>query len=111
MPYDELLAIRVRAAISPLPGLKEKKMFGGVCYLVNGNMACGVYKDDLIVRVGKEKFQEALSRPHTKLFDITGKALKGWVMVEPQGCATQPDLKAWVEQGLAFACSLPAKAL
>jgi TfoX/Sxy family transcriptional regulator of competence genes len=109
MPYDELLATRIRAAIGPIPELKEKKMFGGVCVLVNGNMACGVYKDDLIVRVGTEKYQEALSHPHTKLFDITGKALKGWVMVEPEGCATESALKAWVEQGVAFARSLPGK--
>ena len=109
MPYDTLLAIRIRAALGPLPELQEKKMFGGVCYLVNGNMACGIYKDDLIVRVGTEKYQEALARPHTKLFDITGKALKGWVMVAPEGCATESTLKAWVEQGLAFARSLPAK--
>ena len=109
MPYDELLAARIRAAIGPIPELKEKKMFGGICVLINGNMACGVYKDDLIVRVGTEKYQAALSRPHTKLFDITGKALKGWVMVEPQGCKTEKALKAWVEQGVAFARSLPGK--
>jgi TfoX/Sxy family transcriptional regulator of competence genes len=109
MPYDELLSARIRAALDPLPNLEEKKMFGGICVLINGNMACGVYKDDLIVRVGTENYQEALSRPHTKFFDITGKALKGWVMVEPQGCASEPDLKKWVEQGVAFARSLPEK--
>ena len=109
MPYDTLLAARIRAALDPLPELVEKKMFGGVCYLVNGNMACGVYKDDLIVRVGTEKYKETLARPHTKLFDITGKALKGWVMVAPEGCATENALKVWVEQGLAFARSLPVK--
>jgi TfoX/Sxy family transcriptional regulator of competence genes len=109
MPYDELLAARLRAALGPLPGLVEKKMFGGVCLLVNGNMACGVYKDDLIVRIGTERYQEALARPHTKFFDITGRAMKGWVMVEPEGCATEADLKAWAGQGLAFARSLPPK--
>jgi TfoX/Sxy family transcriptional regulator of competence genes len=109
MPYDEFLSLRLRAALGPLPNLVEKKMFGGSCFLVNGNMACGVYKDDLIVRVGLERFQESLARPHTKLFDITGKALKGWIMVEPQGCATESDLKAWVEQALEFAISLPPK--
>ena len=109
MPYDELLAIRLRAALGPLPESVEKKMFGGVCVLVNGNMACGVYKNDLIVRVGAENYQQALSRPHTKLIDITGKALKGWVMVEPQGCASESDLQAWVSQGVAFARALPEK--
>jgi TfoX/Sxy family transcriptional regulator of competence genes len=109
MPYDELLSSRIRAAIGPIPELQEKKMFGGVCVLLNGNMACGVYKNDLIVRIGTEKYQQALSRPHTKLFDITGKAMKGWVMVEPEGCASESALKAWLEQGLAFARSLPPK--
>jgi len=109
MPYDTLLATRLRAALGPLPELVEKKMFGGVCVLVNGNMACGVYKNDLIVRVGAENYQQALSRPHTKLFDITGKAMKGWVMVEPQGCASESDLKAWVSQGVAYARTLPEK--
>jgi TfoX/Sxy family transcriptional regulator of competence genes len=109
MPYDDLLALRIRAALNPLPSLVEKKMFGGVCFLINGNMACGVFKDDLIVRIGVDKYQEALAQPHTKLFDITGKALKGWVMVEPEGCATESDLKTWIEQGVAFAQSLPPK--
>jgi TfoX/Sxy family transcriptional regulator of competence genes len=109
MPFDELLSSRIRTTLGPLPNLEEKKMFGGICVLINGNMACGVYKDDLIVRVGTENYQEALSRPHKKFFDITGKALKGWVMVEPQGCASEPDLKKWVEQGVAFARSLPEK--
>lgn len=109
MPYDDLLAARIRAALGPLPGLVEKKMFGGVGFLVHGNMACGVYRDDLIVRVGPQAYQAALARPHVKLFDITGRAMKGWVMVEPEGCAGDNDLKAWVEQGVAFARSLPTK--
>ena len=109
MPYDELLAVRIRAALGPLPELEEKKMFGGVGFLVNGNMACGVHKDDLIVRVGAANYAEALSHPHTRLFDIIGKPMAGWVMVEPEGCATEADLKNWIERGLAFALSLPGK--
>jgi len=109
MPYDELLALRIRATLEPLSGLLEKKMFGGVAFLVDGNMACGVHKNDLIVRVGAAKYEEALSRLHTRVFDITGRPMAGWVMVGPEGCATESDLKAWVEQGLAFARSLPAK--
>jgi TfoX/Sxy family transcriptional regulator of competence genes len=109
MPYDTLLAIRIRAALGPLPELVEKKMFGGVCYLVNGNMACGVYKDDLIVRVGPASYAEALTHPYTKVFDITGRPMAGWIMVEPPGCATESDLQTWVDQGLAFARSLPGK--
>lgn len=109
MPYDTLLAIRIRAALGPLPELVEKKMFGGVGFLVNGNMACGVHKNDLIVRVGPEDYAEALSRPHTHVFDMTGHPMAGWVIVAPQGCTTETDLHKWVEQGLAFARSLPRK--
>ena len=109
MPYDEMLALRIRAAIGPLPHLEEKKMFGGVGFMLNGNMACGVHKNDLIVRVGPEKHAEALSRPHTRVFDMTGRPMAGWIMVEPEGCQTESDLKAWVEQGVAFANSLPGK--
>jgi TfoX/Sxy family transcriptional regulator of competence genes len=109
MAYDELLAVRIRAALDHLPNLEQKKMFGGVCFLINGNMACGVFKDDLIVRIGLENYQEALGIPHVKLFDITGKALKGWVMVEPQGSREESTLKAWVERGLELARSLPPK--
>jgi TfoX/Sxy family transcriptional regulator of competence genes len=109
MAYDELLAIRMRAALGSLPGLEEKKMFGGIGFLLNRNMACGVHKDYLIVRVGPQKHAAALVRPHTRPFDMTGHPMAGWIMVEPPGCATESALKDWLEQGLAFAQSLPAK--
>ncbi len=118
MAYDELLSVRIRAALGSLPSLEEKKMFGGVGFLINGNtlapaasagVACGVHKNDLIVRVATAKYEEALSRPHTRVFDMTGRPMAGWVMVEPQGCESESDLNAWVEQGLAFASSIPAK--
>jgi TfoX N-terminal domain len=109
MPYDTLLAARLRAALGPLPNLEEKKMFGGVGFLVNGNLACGVYKNELIVRVGPEVYAEAISRPHTHEFNITGHPMAGWVMVAQQGSATEKDLGDWVRQGLDFARSLPAK--
>jgi TfoX/Sxy family transcriptional regulator of competence genes len=109
MSYDILLATRIWAALGPLPGLQEKKMFGGIGFLVNGNMACGVHKNDLIVRVGPEKSDQALSRPHTRIFDMTGRPMAGWVMVEPDGCASESVLKAWVNQGLEFARTLPIK--
>jgi len=109
MSHDELLATRMRATLGLLPGLEEKKMFGGVGYLVNGNMACGVHKDNMIVRVGREKYAWALAQPHTRPFDMTGHPMTGWVEVEPPGCATESTLKAWVELGLVFAMSLPGK--
>lgn len=109
MAYDEMLTMRIRAALGPLPELVEKKMFGGVGFLINGNMACGVHKNGLIVRVGVATYQKTLSRPHTRVFDMTGRPMTGWVVVEPEGCATEADLKAWVEQALVFARSIPAK--
>src|SRR5512143_1796792 len=109
MAYDEMLGLRIRAALGVQPGLVEKKMFGGIGFLLNGNMACGVHKDNLIVRVGPEKSTAALARPHTRPFDMTGRPMVGWVMVEPEGCATEPALKSWLEEGLEFARSLPEK--
>ena len=109
MAYDEMLGIRIRAALGAQPGLVEKKMFGGIGFLLNGNMACGVHKDYLIMRVGPEKHAAAMARPHTRPFNITGHPMTGWVMVEPQGCATEQALKTWLEEGLAFTRSLPEK--
>ena len=109
MTNDELLGVRIRAALGPLPGLEEKKMFGGIGFMVNGNLACGVHKNNLIVRVGPENHTAAMARPHTLPFDMTGRPMAGWLMVEPPGIATESELKAWVDQGLAFARSLPPK--
>ena len=109
MAYDENLALRVRATIGEFPGLKEKKMFGGIGYLLNGNMACGVLNEYLIVRVGSEAYQQALHQPHTKVFDTTGRPMTGWVMVAPEGYADDESLNAWLQQGLNFAAVLPPK--
>ncbi len=109
MAYDEILARRVRAQLEGVRSLQEKKLFGGVGFLVNGNLACGVNGSDLIVRVGAEKHSQALSRPHTRVFDMTGRPMAGWVMVAPQGCQSDPELKAWVQSGLDYAGTLPAK--
>jgi len=109
MAYNEALASRIQRILAPQAGLTEKKMFGGVGFMIHGNMACGVHKEDLIVRVGAEGYQEALQRPHTRPFDITGRAMRGWVMVASKGCASEGDLEGWVAQGVAFAKSLPGK--
>ena len=109
MPYDTELARRVRAALGPLPSLDEKKMFGGVGFLIHGNMACGVHGQDLIVRVGPDRYPEALSRPYARPFDMTGRPMSGWVMVDPAGCENDEQLEAWVSQGAAFVQTLPAK--
>jgi TfoX/Sxy family transcriptional regulator of competence genes len=107
MAYDDHLARRIRAAIGDLPGLVEKKMFGGVGFLVNGNMACGVHKDALIVRIGAERYQDALARPHAAPFDMTGRPMTGWVSVAPAGCDSAEALRMWVQQALDFALTLP----
>ncbi len=109
MAYDELLGVRIRAALSDLSELQEKKMFGGVCFLLNGNMACGVINNDLIVRVGPEKNVAALSRPHTRPFDFSGKPMAGWVYVSGPGFATEQDLQEWLRLGVDFASTLPPK--
>lgn len=109
MAYDEVLASRIRGALGQQSGLVEKKMFGGVGFMVHGNMACGVHKDMLIVRVGPEAYDETMKYPHTRPFDMTGRAMKGWVMVEPDGFNDEADLKEWVEAGLNFALTLPPK--
>ena len=109
MAYDHNLAQRVRAELDEIPGLQEKKMFGGVGYLIFGNMACGVHGEDLIVRVGSDAYEAALKQPHTKPFDMTGKPLSGWIVVTAGGYKSDGDLRNWVERGVVFARSLPQK--
>ena len=109
MAYDEGLTQRIREKLSERDGLVEKKMFGGVGFMLHGNMACGVHKDMLVVRVGPEDHETAMARPYTLPFDITGRAMKGWVMIAAQGCATDEDLETWVGEGVNFALTLPAK--
>lgn len=109
MAYDEALADRIQQVLTGQPGLEAKKMFGGVGYMVQGNMACGVHKDMLIVRVGPDAYEASLSYPHTRPFDMTGRAMKGWVMVEPDGFASHNELEQWVQAGLDFALTLPPK--
>jgi hypothetical protein len=108
MPYDEDLAARVRSALARKKNFAEKKMFGGVGWLLNGNMCVGVWKRWLIARLGDES-ADALREPHTKPFDITGKVLSGWVMVEPAALATDEALRDWVNRCVAFVRTLPAK--
>lgn len=109
MAYDEGLAQRIREVLDELIGTVEKKMFGGVCHLVDGNMACGVFKEFLIVRVGPEHYEDSLKSPGTRVFDITGKVMKGWVMVDESAYAEDEDLQRWVVLGVEFAQSLPPK--
>jgi hypothetical protein len=109
MAYDVGLAQRIRELLSEQPELVEKKMFGGIAFMLHGNMACGVLGDDLMVRVGPDRHQPALDRPHTRPFDFTGKPMSGWVVVAASGVESDEDLESWVQQGVEFALSLPAK--
>ena len=108
MAYNLKLAERIRSELNGTPFV-EKKMFGGVGFLLHGNMACGVNKDNLIVRVDPEKHNALLKKPHAKAFDLTGKPMKGWLLVEAEGCKTEKQLSAWVKEGVEFAMTLPPK--
>lgn len=109
MAYDEQLAHRIRSTLHERPGIVEKKMFGGVGFLLNGNMACGVYRDEMIVRLSERDFDAALKRPNVRVFDITGRMMKGWILVDKLGLASTKSLQAWIEKSLHFAGSLAPK--
>jgi TfoX/Sxy family transcriptional regulator of competence genes len=109
MAHDEKLAARLRALLEGNGAVAEKKMFGGLAFLVNGNMSVGVHKDWLIARLSAEAAAEALQRPGAKVMDITGRPMKGWLMIAPDGVASDESLRAWVEESVAFAGSLPSK--
>ena len=108
MAYDLKLAERIRSELDKVPFV-EKKMFGGIGFLLNGNLACGVNKDNLIVRIDPEKQNALLNKPHAKPFNLTGKPMKGWLVVDVEGVKTEKQLSAWVKEGVEFASTLPAK--
>jgi TfoX/Sxy family transcriptional regulator of competence genes len=109
MAFDERLAERIRTHLGKRRGLAEKKMFGGIAFLVSGNMCCGVHRADLIVRLDPTETDRALSEPHTRIFDLTGRPMKGWILVESKGLATDAQLGKWVDRASAYAGSLPPK--
>lgn len=109
MAYSESLTLRIRHGVARRRGLTEKKMFGGMIFLLHGNMLVGVWKDSLIVRLGPEQAKEALKEPHVVEFDITGKPMKGWVMVEPDGLEDDEQLRGWIERAWTFVGTLPKK--
>jgi TfoX/Sxy family transcriptional regulator of competence genes len=109
MAYDERLAERIRCALSGWKAVSEKRMFGGIAFLLRGNMCCGVIKEVLVLRLGPQSAELALRRPHTREMDFTGRPMKGMVYVEPEGVFTEPELQAWLEQAVQFAETLPRK--
>ena len=109
MAYDEGLADRVRELFAGRPGVREQKMFGGLCFMLDGNMACGILGSELVVRVGLENLDDALSRPHSRPFDMTGRPMRSFVYVAAGGLATDAGLAEWAGRGIAYATSLPPK--
>jgi TfoX/Sxy family transcriptional regulator of competence genes len=106
--YDEELADRVRVVLADEPGLTERKMFGGLAFMIGGNMACGIVKDELMLRLGAEGADAALEEPHVRQMDFTGRPMTGMVYVERPGL-DDAGLRRWVEQAAGFARSLPPK--
>lgn len=109
MAYDEGLAYRVHELLEDWPGFTEKKMFGGLCFLIHGNMAGGIVENELMLRVGPDNYDECLALDHAREMDFTGRAMKGMIYVGEEGIAEDEDLEAWVERGYRFASSLPPK--
>ena len=109
MAFDESLAARIRQYPARRKSVEEKKMFGGVGFLLNGNLLVGVWKDSLIARLGPDEGHLALLEPHVKEFDITGRAMKGWVLVGPEGVEGDEQLDGWIERATKFVKTLPAK--
>jgi TfoX/Sxy family transcriptional regulator of competence genes len=110
MVSNEQLANKIRA-LTKRKGLSEKKMFGGIAFLLNGNMCFGTLKDDLIVRVGRERYEDALARPHARPMDFTGRPTTGFVFVDSKGWSNDATLKKWLDMGIGYASSLPKKTI
>ena len=106
---DEALVVRIRPLLNRRKGYSEKQMFGGVCFMINGNMCVGPWKGSLIVRLDKAKHDQTQAEPHAQPMDITGKVMRGWARVAPAGIASDDDLKTWVRRAADYARSLPPK--
>lgn len=109
MPFDENLASRIRYALARKKNIEERKMFGCICFFLNGNALVGVWKDRLIARLGPDEGETALREPHVRAFDITGRPMRNWVVVEPEGVEDDDQLKGWIKQAVKFVGKLAAK--
>ncbi len=109
MAYDERLAERIRSVLAASDNVTERKMFGGIAFMIGDRMAVGVIQDDLMVRVGPDAHGDALARPHVRPMDFTGRPMRGFVYVAPAGVVSDRDLVRWVEAGAAFAAAQPPK--
>ncbi len=109
MPYDEGVAERIRQALSRRDDVVEKKMFGGIAFMVSGHMAAGTATKDLMLRVGPDAYEEALAQPHAREMDFTKRPLRGFVYVAPEGFAEDADLERWLQKAIDFVETLPPK--
>jgi TfoX N-terminal domain len=109
MAFREALAERIRKALARKSGVGEKKMFGGVCFLLHGNLLAGVWKDSLVARLGPDEGEAALREPHVREFDITGRPMRNWVLVGPEGVEGDDQLRVWIERATKFVRTLPKK--
>jgi TfoX/Sxy family transcriptional regulator of competence genes len=109
MAYSESLALRVRQILGRRHGVAEKRMFGGVGFLLHGNMCVGIWKNSLIARINPAKYEPTLAENYVREFDITGRPMRGWIMIEPDGVDTDDRLGQWIERSLQFVSTLPAK--
>jgi TfoX/Sxy family transcriptional regulator of competence genes len=109
MSYSEALADRIRDALSGREGVSERKMFGGIAFMLEGNMAVGVAGEELMVRLGPEDAERALAEPHVRPMDMTGRPMKSIILVAPEATAADEDLASWVDAGADHAASLPPK--
>jgi TfoX/Sxy family transcriptional regulator of competence genes len=110
MACDEQLVLRIRETLQDVAGVSERRMFGGACFTLNGNMFCGVVKDEIMVRVGQENYSSALRRPHAREMDFTGRAMQGYVFIARPGFKSGLSLRAWIHKALDYVGTLPAKA-
>lgn len=106
MAYDEELAKRIRRTLGPRADVTEQKMFGGVAFLLNGKMICGIVKDDLMVRVGPQRYEAALAEAHVRPMDFTGRPMNGYVFVGPRGTRTAAAIEEWTTRAVAFVATL-----
>jgi hypothetical protein len=107
MAYNQELAVRVRQLLQGQPGLEERKMFGGLTFMVMGHMCCGVHEEDLMVRIGSDGYEDALAEPGARLMDFTGRPLRGFLFIGPEGYGTAEGMRRWLDRAASFALSQP----
>jgi len=109
MPYSKSLVARIQQIVGNRRGIAEKKMFGGVCFLWHGNVLVGVWQNSLIARIGIEPASAALQQEFVREFDVTGRPMKGWIVVDPDGIDTDDQLRSWIDRSIEFVSTLPPK--